>query len=115
MIKEKGMVRYKESIINKLKSFLRRIFYKVKYQENEKYNQNNDFRKEIEIKPDEEKLRILKLQEDYEKGLIEEIDISKEDYEKLLILYDEQNKKIEEEIEKERIETKKMLQQLKRV
>ena len=119
MEKENKIVIYKTGIINKIKSFFKKLLEKFKYEQDnhdeEKIidNQEKDFKSEIIIKTDEEKLRILKLQEEYKKGLIEEKDISKEDYKKLLELYDEQNKKIKEEIERDRIEIKKMLQKLK--
>lgn len=119
MKKENEIVIYKASIIGKIKKFFRKLFQKLKYGENNHneeniiYNEEKDFKKEIEIKQNEEKLRILKLQEEYKKGLIEEENISKEDYQKLLDLYDEQNKKIKEEIERDKIEVKNMLQQLK--
>lgn len=75
---------------------------------------NNKFKQKIKIEQDKEQLRILKLQEDYKNGLIEEDEISKEDYEKLLDLYDEQNKKINEEIERDKIQIRKMLEELKK-
>lgn len=75
---------------------------------------NNNFKQKIRIEQDKEKLRILKLQEDYKNGLIKEDEISKEDYQKLLDLYDEQNKKINKEIERDKIQIRKMLEELKK-
>ena len=120
MSKEHRITIYKSNnIIQKIKRFFEKIFNKLKYQENsdneeKKEYSKKDFRKEIVIKQDEEKLRILKIQEDYKNGLIEEEDISKEDYQKLLELYDEQNQKINEDIEKDKIEIKNMLEKLKK-
>lgn len=117
MRKEQRITIYKSNnIIKKIKSFFRKIFNRFKYQENKKeiVYETNNFKDEIAIKQDKEKLRILKIQEDYKNGLIEEEDISKEDYQKLLDLYDEQNKKINEEIERDKIEIKNMLEKLKK-
>lgn len=118
MGKDNNIAIYKGGIISKIKNFIKNIFNKFKYENNYKeekniYNQESNFKKEIEIKENEEKLRILKLQQDYKNGLITEEEISKEDYSKLLDLYDEQNKIILEEIEREKIEIKNMLQKFK--
>lgn len=120
MNKEQRITVYKSNnIIEKIRNFFTKIFHKSKYKDNNFTEQetsytNNNFKEQIVIKEDEEKLRLLKLQKDYENELIEEKDISPEDYQKLLDLYDEQNKKISEEIERDRIEIKNMLQQLKK-
>ena len=120
MNKEQRITVYKSNnIIEKIRKFFTKIFHKSKYKDNNFTEQeisytNNNFKEQIVIKEDEEKLRLLKLQKDYENELIEEEDISPEDYQKLLDLYDEQNKKISEEIERDRIEIKNMLQKLKK-
>ena len=123
MNKERRITVYKSNnIIEKIRSFFTKIFHKSKYKDNNLTNfteqenpyNNNNFKEQMVIKEDEEKLRLLKLQKDYENGLIEEENISQEDYQKLLDLYDEQNEKISKEIEKDRIEIKNMLQQLKK-
>lgn len=66
------------------------------------------------LNKDENLYRLLKLQSDHKNGLIEESEISKEDYQKLLNLYDEQNKNIQQQIEKDRIQIRNMLNELKR-
>lgn len=118
MNKEKQVVVYKvNNIFVRIKNFFKNIFYKKDKLENvsKEYNgKEKNFKQDIVIKQDEEMLRILKLQEDYKKGLIEEEDISKEDYKKLLDLYDEQNKEIKEDIEKDKIQIKNMLERLKK-
>lgn len=63
-------------------------------------NNVNTFKNSIKVPEDKEKARILKLQKQYQMGIITENEISEEDYQKLLKLYDKQNKKIEDEIEK---------------
>ncbi len=119
MNKEQRITVYKSNnIIEKVRNFFTKIFHKSKYKDNftkqEISYTNNNFKEQIVIKEDEEKLRLLKLQKDYENELIGEEDIPQEDYQKLLDLYDEQNKKISEEIERDRIEIKNMLQKLKK-
>jgi len=118
--KEQRIIVYKtNNIIKRIKEFFKDLFNKFKKQKysykKEKivYEYNNSFKKDIVIKQDKQKLRVLKLQQDYKNGLIQEEDISKEDYQRLLKLYDEQNNKIKEEIEIDKIEIKMMLEQLK--
>lgn len=120
MRKEQMITIYKSNnIMGKIKRFFELLFTRFKHQKDSNIQKEvvfepKSFKEEIVIKQDEEKLRILKIQEDYKNGLIEEEDISKEDYQKLLDLYDEQNKKISQEIEKDKIEIKNMLQKLKK-
>lgn len=118
MNKEKRVTVYKaNNIFVRIKNFFKNIFYKKSKIENvfkEIKNKEDNFKQDIMIKQDKEVLRILKLQEDYRNGLIEEEDISKEDYQKLLDLYDEQNRQIQEEIEREKIQIKNMLEKLKK-
>lgn len=78
-----------------------------------KNDSNNEFKKNIIVKQDEEKVKLLRLQQDYKNGLIEEFEIPEEDKNKLLNLYYEQNKKIKEKMEKDKIAIKRMLEQLK--
>ena len=121
MNEEQRITIYKSNnIIEKIKNFFRKIFHKEKFKNNNfteqeviTHNKNN-FKEQLVIKEDKEKLRLLKIQKDYESGIIEEEEISQEDYQKLLDLYDEQNEKISEEIERDRIEIKNMLQKLKK-
>ena len=118
MNKEKRVTIYKyNNIFIRIKNFFKKIFYKqdkIESVSKEIKNKENNFRHDIIIKQDDEKLRILNLQEDYKNGLIEEEDISKEDYQKLLDLYDEQNKLIKEDIERDRVLIKNMLEKLKK-
>ena len=120
MNKERRITLYKSNnIFRKIKSFFEKIFSRFKHQENvniktETVFERKRFKEDKEIKQDEEKLLILKIQEDYKNDIIDEEDISKEDYKKLLELYDEQNQKINEEIERDKIEIKNMLEKLKK-
>ena len=50
----------------------------------------NSFKQRIKVGEDTERIRLLRLQEDFSKGYITEEEISEEDVEKLHKLYDEQ-------------------------
>ena len=59
---------------------------------------DNDFFNSIEIKQDEEKLKILKLQKDYKAGRILEKDMTEEQHQKLIELYKTQNRTLKEKL-----------------
>ena len=71
------------------------------------------FLKDLEIKEDEEEIRILKLQKEYKIGKIKEKDISADDYKKLIALYKKQNEKLKEKIASKRNKIRKKLDELK--
>ena len=120
MNKESNMVIYKQNnIFGKIKMFFKRFFTRRNKEEISRTNNYNsskeeNFRKNILVEEDEERKRILKIQEEYRIGLIDEDEISKEDYKKLLNLYDEQNEAIRQKIERDKIEIKMMIENLKK-
>ena len=61
----------------------------------------------------EEKNRILKLQNDYENGIIKEDELSEEQKEELMNLYNEQIRNLEEEILRDKVELKMYKQKIK--
>lgn len=67
---------------------------------------NNNFEEAIKVKRNFEKERILKLQKDYQQGKINAYDISDEDVQMLLKVYDiinaELEQKIKQNLEKEK-------------
>lgn len=74
---------------------------------------NKDFKSSIRVFEDKERIRILDLQKRFKSGEISEEEIEYEDYEKLLELYDEQNQKLKDEIEKYKKETEVIIKKLK--
>lgn len=78
-------------------------------------NEKNLFMENVEVKPDTEKLNLLKLQEQLEKGTILEEDLTKEDAKKLNILYDEQITKLKRKIEQTKNETRYILDKMKKL
>ena len=115
---DKALIKVHLGIFNKIRNFFRSLFCReLLVQEkqdivSEKYN--NNFKETVQIKQDEEELRILKLQQEFKNSNIEEEEISEDDYSKLIRLYDEQNEKLRQEIEKYKIETYKILQEIKK-
>lgn len=116
---EKGLTKIHTGVFARIKRIFQNLIVgKEKTPREESHiNTNNnekDFRENIQIKQEKEDKRILKLQQDFKQGIIEEKDIPEEDYIILLKLYNEQNEKIRQEIEMYRKETAKILEQFKK-
>lgn len=94
-MKETGLIEKKDTIFSKIKSFISNLFNKKELQKEEyKFNNDNDFKQRIIVEEDKEKTRLLNLQQEFEKGNIQEEDIDEVDVEKLHMLYDEQIEEI---------------------
>lgn len=107
----------------KIKLFFNNIFKKQKNESDEKNNENHiqksDFKNEIIIKRDEEKQRLILLQQNLREHKITEKEITEEDIKKLNDLYDSQilelqnkiaqNRKVTENYKKDIIAIKKKL------
>ena len=73
----------------------------------------NEFKKGIILERNSEEERILKLQQQFINGNIDENDISDEDYFKLVELFKKQNNEIEERIESRKKSIRKRLNDMK--
>lgn len=104
----KSLIVSKQSFFSKLKSFFRNIFEKDEFNKpvyndvpmhNYEENKNEDIRKRafednIRVRPDYEKEKLLKMQRDYEAGLIKEEDMTEEQVSGIEKLYKEQISKL---------------------
>lgn len=91
----------------KVQNFFRNIFGKNKSvieeaSKKEEKKEMSKFRDTIIIQKNEERERLIKLQNQLRNKKIKEEELTLEDIEKISILYDEQIKEIEEEIKKNR-------------
>ena len=100
----KEMVEYKENFISKIKKFFKNLFsgkedIRESTVKKQLYNvEKNNFRENIEVKQDEEELKIIKLQEEYKSGIIREENMTDEEHDKLIDFYKKQNKDLQEKI-----------------
>lgn len=91
-----------EGFFQKIKSFFMKLFGKNKVIEepvvenivSDNVENKKTFAEEIRVKQDDEKLSTLKLQKDYEAGLIKEEDMTQEQVSKVENLYVEQITKL---------------------
>lgn len=116
----KEIIEYKENLIIKIKRFFKKLFgKKERIQENTDNKKElnntdkNSFRENIEIKQDEEELKIIKLQKEYKAGNIHEEDMTDEEHEKLIDLYKKQNRELKEKIDIKKQIIRKKLDDLK--
>lgn len=104
-------------IIEAIKGFFNKLLKKdlllAENKENIKEVEDN-LTQNIKIEENPEKVRLLKLQEEFSKGNIQEEDILKEDIDKLNKLYDEQMKEIENSIEEYKKETVEIIEEIKK-
>ncbi len=116
-MENKELVEYKEGFFTKIKNKILNMFKK---QNKENVNssvvskeENSSFTAAIKVEENEEKSRILKLQKAYQRGAILEEEIKEDDYKKLVELYEEQNRELEEKINQKKEELKKLIYGLK--
>ena len=125
-IENKDVVRYKDNFIIKFFKYIKNIFKKeekIKIVEEQEKNKkqtyqkslkdNTDFRDDITYRKSDEEIRILELQKQYKAGNILEENMTEEENAKLIELYKEQNKQLEEKIIIKKNKIRKRLNELK--
>lgn len=115
---KKDIIIYEEGFFSKIRRFFLRLFKKKNTNEIKENFQNqsniekNDFMKKIEIKPDEDELKIKNLQKKYKLGEIKEEDMTDEEHKKLIELYKKQNEDMIKIIENKKNSIKKKMEDL---
>jgi len=121
MKKNNGLIKYEKSIFSKIKKFIFKIFRINEKKSSEVYNDNckekESFKQlgpakvfsDMQLSDDiREKNRILKLKLLYDKGQIDGDDISDEDVDKIVALYEEETEMLNKD-------TQKRLEKIERV
>ena len=111
-----NLIPYKEGIISRICNWFKKIFFKRKT--DEKINNNITFNNEtlrdkVIIPEDKEKNRILILKKKWEDGKIDAEDMSDEDVDKIVSLYNKETEKIRSETTMIKESISKMLKELK--
>lgn len=110
-----SMIPYKEGIFNKIYKFFKKLFRK-NVEVKKKIvipKETNSFKERIIIQEDKERKRLLELRDKWENGEVEVDDISDEDIDKIVKIYNEETKKIEEETQIIKQNISRMLKELK--
>ena len=115
----KNIIEYKESFLSKIKNFFRNLFAKKELKQDNiveiKTTHNivkNKFKENVEIKQDEETMKIINLQKEYKAGNIKEEDMTDDEHKKLIELYKKQNEELIEKINTKKYKIRKKLDDL---
>lgn len=120
-MKNNKLITYKENIFTKISNFFKKIFFRKKevfaesIDEDTTYNNQykENFIENIQIKEDEEEKRLKILQLQYDNGEIDEEDISEEDMDKLIIMYEQETEELNADTERRKNHIAQILKELK--
>lgn len=115
------LIPYKENIFIKISNFFKKLFFRKKeyieesVDEKTIYNiqKKENFVENIVIKENEKEKRLKELQLQYDNGKIDEEDISDEDMDRLIEMYEKETEELNKETEKIKIHIYQMLKELK--
>lgn len=116
------LIPYKENIFSKILKFFKQIISRKKLYSAENMTQetieseNNkvNFWENIQIKEDEEQIRLKILQTQYDNGQIDEEDISDEDMDKLIEMYEKETEQLNRDTENIKFHISQMLKEIKK-
>ena len=120
-MKNNKLIKYKDNVFIKIFQFFKRIFSRknIPISENiiEKSSTDSksktDFLKNIQIQKNEEEIRLKKLQLQYDNEEIDEDDLSEEEIEKLVVLYEKETEELNTDTERRKIHIQNMLKEMK--
>lgn len=120
-MKNNKLIKYKENIFIKIFKFFKQIFSRKNISATENIteklikNKGNsvNFFENIQIRQNEEEIRLKNLQLQYDNGEIDEEDISDEDMDKLIEMYEKETEELNRETENIKIHISQMLKELK--
>ena len=116
-----NLIPHKGNIFTRISNFFKKLFFRVKKQTNKSIDElpvyNNQSKEHfidtILIKEDEEEKKLKTLQLQYDNGEIDEEDISDEDMDKLIEMYEKESEELNNETDKIKIHISQMLKELK--
>lgn len=115
-----NLVPYKENIFTKISNFFKKLFFRNKNTIKEEIaeipvhnNEKNKFLEDIVIKEDEEVKRLKALKLQYDNGEIDEDDISEEDIDKIVEMYEKETEELNEDTKRRKANIERMLKELK--
>ena len=122
-MKNNKLILWRESIFTKISNFFKKIFFKNKsvdqkenienFSNNKQDEEKESFLKNIIVTQDEEQKRIQDIKEKYDNGEIDEDDISDEDMDKLIEMYEKETEELNKNTEMRKNHIAKMLKELK--
>lgn len=120
-MKNNKLIEYKQNVFIRIFNFFKKLFSK----KNVLTTKNNiekslidsknkaNFLEDIQIKKNEEKIRLKSLQLQYDNGEIDEEDISDEDMDRLIQMYEKETEELNADTERRKYHIAQMLKELK--
>lgn len=120
-MKDNKLIHYKKNIFTKIINFFKNLFVRkeeIAMPDTDDKTvdimaQREKFARSIEIKENEEEKRLKSIQLQYDNGEIDEDDISEEDIDKLVEMYEKETDELNADTEKRKRHIAKMLEELK--
>lgn len=120
-MKNNKLIKYKDNIFIKIYHFFKKLFSiknvpiskNIIEEASVDSKSKTDFFKNIQIQKNEEEIRLKKLQLLYDNGEIDEDDLSEEEIEKLVILYEKEMEELNADTERRKIHIQNMLKEIK--
>ncbi len=106
----KELIEYHETMFSKIKKFFKRFLFRKKEKNivNE-IKHNNNFLEKIIINESTEEKRLRQLKKLYDDGDVKEKDITNEDIDKLIEMYDKEIEELREDTEKRKNNIKQII------
>ena len=120
-MKEDKLIEYKENLFTKIFLFFKKIFFRRNVSSSKKISveivknseSKTNFYESIQLKEDNEIKRLKQLQLLYDNGEIDEDDLSDEEIEKLVALYEKETEKLNTDTLRRKKHIQEMLKELK--
>lgn len=120
-MKNNKLIVYKENILVKIRNFIKRLMGKNKVSSDKEFNENqsisnitsNVFFENIQIKDNSEERKIKSLYIQYDNGEIDEDDLSEDDVNKIIKVYEEETEQLNQDTLQRKIHIQNMLKELK--
>ena len=119
-MKNNKLILFKENIFTKISNFLKKLFFRKREPLLEKTNytpnevpSKDTFLNNIKVEENSEDKRIKALKLQYDNGQIDEEDITEEDIEKLIAMYEKETEELNLDTERRKNHIAQMLKELK--
>lgn len=115
------LIKYRDNVFIKILDFFKRLFSRKKTSISQNSikessldsKSKTDFLNNIQIQKNEEEVKLKKLQLLYDNGEIDEYNLSEEEMEKLVMLYEKETKELNADTERRKMHIQNMLKEMK--
>ena len=119
-MKNNNLIEYKENLFTRIFNFFKKLFSRKNVSDNRSIKEaniniknKNNFFEDIRFKENKEEIELKRLQLLYDNGEIDEDDLSEEEIEKLVSLYEKETEKLNADTERRKNHIYQVLKELK--